>query len=296
MNCLPENIDSIKLIKHLREICTEVSALIKSYNNENDNSISFKNKLNIQNLNKGPVTEVDLKVSKLIIKSINNYYPNIDWIFLSEENDDLNTNKYLEKDWVWLIDPLDGTKDFIQETGEYAMHLSLSCKKKTVLGIVLIPIKNELWFYLEGTDTWLEVEGVKTNIKKYRPKKYLNEMRVLASKNHRSDDFENLLKKINPLKIIGMGSVGFKVTSLIKGDADLYISYSKKGGPSPKDWDMAAPEAILRGLGGSLTYIDGREIEVLKDNNYLQDGIIIGSLGDNHQGICDQIRKLINTD
>ena len=120
-------------------------------------------------------------------------------------------------------------------------------------------------------------------------------MRVLASKNHRSDGFENLLKKINPLKIIGMGSVGFKITSLIKGDADLYISYSKKGGPSPKDWDMAAPEAILRGLGGSLTYIDGKEIKILKDNKYLQDGIIIGSLNEHHQGICDQIRNLINT-
>ena len=84
MNCLPENIDSKKLIKHLREICKEVSTLIKSYNNNNDNSIVFKNKLNIQNLNKGPVTEVDLKVSKLIIKRIKNYYPNVDWIFLIE--------------------------------------------------------------------------------------------------------------------------------------------------------------------------------------------------------------------
>ena len=294
MNSLPENIDSKKLIKHLREICKEVSTLIKSYNIKNDNSIVFKNKLNIQNLNKGPVTEVDLKVSELIIKRIKSYYPNENWIFLSEENDDLNTNKYLEKDWVWLIDPLDGTKDFIQETGEYAMHLSLSFKKKTVLGIVLIPIKNELWFHLEGSDTWLEVEGLKVNIKKSPPKKYLNEMRVLASKNHRSNDFKTLLKKINPLKIIGMGSVGFKVASLIKGDADLYISYSKKGGPCPKDWDMAAPESVLRGLGGSLAYIDGREIEVLKNNKYLQDEIIIGSLNDNHQGICDQIRNLIN--
>ena len=254
--------------------------------------IDFKSKLNIKEFKKGPVTNVDIQVSNLIINSIKEYFPNINWFFLSEENYEIDSDNYFEKDWVWIIDPLDGTKDFIQKTGEYAMHLSLTYRKRTVLGLVLIPINDEFWFYLEGLGTWLEKKGLNINIKKNSGERDLSQMRILASKNHRNSDFERLLKKINPLKIMGMGSVGYKVTSLIKGEAELYISYSKKGGPSPKDWDMAAPEAILRGMGGSLTYLNGNEIKLLKDNKFSQEGIIIGSLSKKHLEICNEIRKL----
>ena len=292
MNFLPENIDSKEIIQHLRGICLQVSNIMKSYKNENGSFSEFKYKLNIKESKKGPVTNVDLEVSNLIINSIKNNYPNIDWAFLSEENYDLDSKKYFEKDWVWIIDPLDGTKDFINQTGEYAMHLSLAYRKKTVLGIVLIPTKDEVWFYLQGLGTWLERKGNHISIKVNNRQENLSHMRILASKNHRDSDFELFLKKINPYKIIGMGSVGYKITNLIKGKAEIYISYAKKGGPAPKDWDMAAPEAVLKGLGGSLTYIDGDEIEFLKDKNFLQDGIIIGSLSKRHQELCDQIRKL----
>ena len=64
-----------------------------------------------------------------------------------------------------------------------------------------------------------------------------------------------------------MGSVGFKVASILRGEGDLYISYSLKGGSSPKDWDMAAPEAIITGAGGYFTDLRGRNLTFLNEND-----------------------------
>ena len=88
----------------------------------------------------------------------------INWQILSEENTKLTSNKCdTNADWVWIIDPLDGTKDFIQGTGNYAMHLALNYKKTPFLGIVLIPEKDELWIS-NGNNTWCERrDGSKVN-------------------------------------------------------------------------------------------------------------------------------------
>ena len=89
---------------------------------------------------KDPVTIADLKVNEIIIKRIKEQYADIKWGILSEENAKLGEKFSNEKiDWLWILDPLDGTKDFIQATGNYAMHLALNFKNRPHLGVVLIP-------------------------------------------------------------------------------------------------------------------------------------------------------------
>ena len=102
-----------------------------------------------------PVTSADLKVNEIIIKRINEKYKNINWDILSEENVKASKNFVTKNDWVWVLDPLDGTKDFIQGTGNYAMHLALNFKQKPYIGFVLIPDKNQLWI-TDGEKTWCE--------------------------------------------------------------------------------------------------------------------------------------------
>ena len=81
-----------------------------------------------------PVTLADLKVNEMIINRINEKYIGIDWKILSEENVKLPKHEIDTKgDWLWILDPLDGTKDFIQGTGNYAMHLALTYKQKHIL-------------------------------------------------------------------------------------------------------------------------------------------------------------------
>ena len=89
-----------------------------------------------------PVTVADLEVNDLIIKRINRNYKKVDWNILSEENVKTEADIFIaNSEWIWILDPLDGTKDFIQGTENYAMHLALNYDNKPCIGLVLIPEK-----------------------------------------------------------------------------------------------------------------------------------------------------------
>ena len=282
MICLPDDINSNELLNTIRELSWDASKIFKSYKQEIKNS----KKLNIKNFETGPVTSADIEINELIKNIIRNKYPVQKWEFLSEEDKKSNKNKIYKSKWVWIIDPHDGTKDFIKETGEYAMHLALTYEKEIILGIVLIPQKNQLWISLKDEGTWFENEN---SIKEYpinKKNKKLTELKILTSKSHVHQKFNSLLEKINPKQIQGMGSVGYKISSILRGDGDLYISYALPGGTSPQDWDIAAPLGLIKEAGGYFTDINGADLKFLKEGNFDQGGILIASMNSNHLEIC----------
>ena len=290
MICLPDNLNSEELLNNIRELCWDAAKIFRSYNQKIKNS----KKLNIKNFETGPVTSADIEINELIKNIIRNKYPVQKWEFLSEEDKNYNRNTINNSKWVWIIDPLDGTKDFIKETGEYAMHLALTYEKEIILGIVLIPQKNQLWISLKDEGTWFENEN---SIKEYpinKKNKKLKELKILTSKSHVHQKFNSLLEKINPKQIQGMGSVGYKISSILRGDGDLYISYALPGGTSPQDWDIAAPLGLIKEAGGYFTDINGADLKFLKEGNFDQGGILIASMNSNHLEICETISKLIN--
>ena len=135
---LPSDVSPDNLINDLRAFSWEASEILLYYaqilKNSNNKSKILKN-----NNSEDPVTLADLKVNRMIIQRIIENYRDVDWEILSEENAKLkNNNCNLNKSWIWVLDPLDGTKDFIQGTNDYAVHLALNYKKKPYLGIVLI--------------------------------------------------------------------------------------------------------------------------------------------------------------
>ena len=294
MISLPKSINPKELINTIRELCWDVSTIFKSYNQTKENEEQFRKNLNIRNLDSGPVTAADIQISELIKSRIKNKYQFAPWEFLSEEDKRENQNRQFKSKWVWIIDPLDGTKDFINETGEYAMHLALSFGGEIIYGFVLIPDKNQLWISVEGQGTWFENKNlvkefpIKSNLKKF------NELKILTSKSHLHKEFDILLNKLNPKKVQGMGSIGFKISSILRGDGDLYISYALPNGSCPKDWDIAAPAALIQKAGGFFTDINGQNLKFLKDSNFDQKGILIASMNTNHMEICRIISDLVN--
>ena len=291
---LPRGVNEKSLINKLRDISWEVSDLFKSYEQKGTCSEEFKKNLNIQNVDNAPVTDADIYASKLIKSKIIENFPNASWDFLSEEDKKIFNFDDFQSDWIWVIDPLDGTKDFIGNTGEYAMHIALTFKKKTVLAFVLIPSKEELWIFCENNGSWCEDrQRFKKPINIYKNFKKLNEIKILVSRSHRHKDLTTLLAKIEPLKVIGMGSIGFKITSILRGEADFYISYSTLEGSSPKDWDFAAPAAILKGAGGDFTNIYSEEVKLLNNENFEQVGVYVASINSNHSEICNEIRIIL---
>ena len=155
MSKLPIGVDINNLIDDLRIFSWEASDILLYY------SKILKNPINADKVVKSkdeqdPVTSADLKVNDLIIKRINENYKGVDWDILSEENVKKDSKNFSQKSkWLWVLDPLDGTKDFIQGTPNYAMHLALNYENKPYLGVVLIPEREELWF-ADSKNVWCE--------------------------------------------------------------------------------------------------------------------------------------------
>ena len=289
---LPFGVDINNLIDDLRFFSWEASDILLSY------SKLLKNKEKIEEIIKGknskdPVTLADLEVNDLIINNISRNYKKVNWDILSEENVKIQSGNFeIKSRWLWVIDPLDGTKDFIQGTSNYAMHLALNYEKKPYIGLILIPEKSELWIS-NGKSAWCEKRDGSIKKTNLQNKKKLQEMTLVMSKNHRNETLNNLINKIGFKKVNVMGSIGCKIASIVRGESDIYISLSLPGKSSPKDWDFAAPEAVLKAAGGSITNLDNEELSY-GNKDFRQEGIIIATRDKFiHKSICFEIKQII---
>ena len=289
---LPTGVDIKNLIDDLRTWSWEASDILLYYfqilRDTNIKSNIIKN----DNFN-DPVTLADLKVNETIIQRINEKYANVNWQIISEENVKLDHNDFdINSDWVWFLDPLDGTKDFIQGTNNYAMHLGLSYKRKPYIGIVLIPQKNELWFSYRK-EVWCEKKDGSKSKPHFSIFGNLEDKILVTSKNHRNEALKKLIQKINFKDVKVMGSIGCKITSILRGESDIYICLSLPSESSPKDWDFAAPHAILKAAGGIITDLENKELTYGK-LNFEQSGVIIASNDVNtHRSLCLEIKDVI---
>ena len=292
MVTLPKGVTLDNLIEDLKNFSWEAADILLNYS-EKIKDYRLKHEF-LKSVNQNnPVTEADLKVNEILIKNIRKKYSEIDWDILSEENVKIDPSfSDYNSDWLWILDPLDGTKDFIQGTGNFAMHLALNYKQKAFIGVVLIPKKDELWIS-DGEKTWCEKRDRSFEKKLLTSNKSLKEMVLVTSKNHRNETLERLIKKIKFKKVIVMGSIGCKIASILRGESDIYISLSLPGESAPKDWDFAAPEAILRAAGGSITDLENNDLSYNK-KDFGQGGIIIASNNKrSHGNICSQIKEII---
>ena len=288
---LPFGVEINDLIDNLRSLSWEAADILLYYANI-IKKLEQKNEILKNKNNDDPVTLADLEVNELIINRINQTYQDTNWEILSEENFKIQSNYFNNVDWLWVLDPLDGTKDFIQGTQSYAMHLALNYKRKPYIGIVLIPEKDELWISYEEK-IWCENRDGNIRKQNMSETNILEKMTIVTSKNHRNQKLKDLIEKINFKKTILMGSIGCKVASIIRGESDIYIALSLPGKTAPKDWDFAAPEAILKAAGGSITNIDNEEL-VYGSTDLKHSGIIIASNNKkNHKRICFEVREII---
>ena len=289
---IPVNLDIHNLIDDLRNFSWKASEILLYYSKMLKDEEKIKTIIKTK-VGEDPVTSADLKVNEFIIRSINEKYKRISWSILSEENVKLNTDTPENNfDWNWVLDPLDGTKDFIQGTSNYAMHLALNYRNSPHLGIVLIPEKDELWIS-DGKNLRCERrDGTLYQLSKSK-NKTISEMTFVCSKNHRNKILEKLAEKLNFKKVNHMGSVGCKIASIIRGDSDIYICLSLPGKSSPKDWDFAAPDAILSAYGGAITNIDNEKL-IYGQKNFEQRGIIIATNDkETHGRTCKEVKEII---
>ena len=148
--CFPPGIEEKQLLADLRRLCWGAADILLAYGRGEQPPYGFPKALSVDEGGEGPVSAADLAVNQWLLDGLAQAYPDAGWTLLSEETakEQLTAGEPLDAEWLWILDPLDGTKDFLQGTGEYAVHLALVHRGEAVLGVVLQPLLEHLWFGL----------------------------------------------------------------------------------------------------------------------------------------------------
>ena len=284
---VPKEVELPTLLDELRKLSWASADVLMAYARGVEPPYGFPKSLTVEEGGDGPVSAADMAVNELLISGLKDNLAFKEWDILSEETSKEKTFQQdnYKKDWCWILDPLDGTKDFLQGSENYAVHIALAYKKKPKIGIVLIPEKNELWFGIVGIGAWFENRDGSKNHFSFSDRLDISKLILVSSKNHQQSKLNNLLSTLCFGETKKIGSVGCKVASILRGEADVYISLSGK--TSPKDWDMAAPHALIEAAGGMFSHADGKNL-VYQETNYSQSGCLIASHGKAHQKICQK--------
>ena len=283
----PAGIDQVGLLSALRPLCWGAADILRAYARGEQPPHGFSKALSVDDGGEGPVSAADLAVNQWLLDGLQAAFPRADWTLLSEETakEQLTEGQPLDAEWLWILDPLDGTKDFLQGTGEYAVHLALVRGERPVLGVVLLPEAEELWFGVVGDGTWCEDRQARRSEVRFSNRAVLSDLTLVASRSHRDARLEQLINALNLGGSKAVGSVGCKVATILRGETDLYVSLSGKS--APKDWDMAAPEAVLLAAGGAFTHADGQPLRY-NTGDVRQAGCLIASHGKTHAELCAQ--------
>ena len=192
-----------------------------------------------------PVTQADRVANELIVNALRREFP-ADGI-LAEES--VDTAHRLDKQRVWMVDPLDGTNGFIDGNGDFAVQIGLAQDGECVLGVVYQPLTGLLYHAVRGQGTWILRPDLEPERARVSAQQDLSMMRLAACRSHRSPRMDKVVKAFKVKEEVRRGSVGIKVGLIIERQCDLYVHLS----PRTKQWDTCAPEVILSEAGGQLT-------------------------------------------
>lgn len=205
---------------------------------------------------KSPVTEADIMANQVILKRLMKAFP--DDGFLSEEAaDDMSR---FHKERCWVIDPLDGTKEFVKKNGEFSVSIGLVDQGEVVMGVIYVPVRKRVYYAISGQGAYRkEADGQTTKLSVSSRKKPYH---LLVSRSHPSKKTLAILEKEaqNILSVTEMGSA-IKGCLIAEGLFDVYYNF----GHSMK-WDTCAMECIVHEAGGIMRRLDDLPIDYMEEN------------------------------
>ena len=279
-----------ELSEIVRTIAWSASDILQSYYRQDSQTPN----LDIQEKKDGPVTAADVAVNSYILDELQSALGNAEFGYLSEETykSYLETNGQipLPQSWVWIIDPLDGTRDFIDRTGEFAVHIALVYQGRPVLAVVAWPEQQKIYYAIRDAGAFGETRAGSTVKLQVSARNIVADLSIVTSRSHRGGRFNQLLQKLSCQNQISVGSIGCKIATIVEQKADVYIALSGKS--APKDWDLAAPELILTEAGGRFTRFDGSALQYNR-GDVSQWGGLLASNGCCHGAICREAEEIL---
>ena len=229
-----------------------------------------------------PVTEADRSANQHIVARIHSRFPD-DGILSEESKDDLSR---LQKERVWIVDPMDGTKEFIARNGEFSVMIGLAIGGRPALGVIMQPTSDLLYVGAVGQGAFLYEHNERVPINVSECTEPAN-MIMVSSRSHRQQIVDRIRATMHITRERVSGSVGLKVGLITRRLADLYIHPS----PGCKEWDLCAPQALLEAAGGCMTDCWGNPLRYNKRDVRAHNGLV-ASNGAAHDAVIDVVARI----
>ncbi|MGA9520399.1 MAG: 3'(2'),5'-bisphosphate nucleotidase CysQ [Myxococcaceae bacterium] len=197
----------------------------------------------------GPVTEADQRANDFIVDRLRSAFPG-DGVVAEESP---VASHAARSGRCWFVDPVDGTAEFVEKNGMFAVHIGLAIDGQATVGVVFGPVPDKLYAGIVGRGAFLEEHGRRRPLQ-VSPPPASRDMRLVVSRSHKSKQTDRVRAELGITRVSELGSVGLKCGLIAEGGADLYLHPSDRS----YRWDSCAPEAMLRAAGGVLTDFGGQ--------------------------------------
>ena len=256
--------DLYNLAQQVLPIAQEAGKLILEIYGKDDFQVEKKT-------DDSPVTIADKISNDFICAALEKLTPNIP--IVSEEKPVADFAERSQYEYYWLVDPLDGTKEFINRNGDFTVNIALIYKKNSVLGVVFVPVQQKTYWAVKGQGAWEIGNNVKKQLFADTFKMSQSGLAIAVTRSHFNQETANYIGEFAFPRLIAAGS-SLKVIMVARGEAHLHPRF----GPT-MEWDTAAPQIILEEAGGKILKHDGSLFEYnQKDSLENPDYFVYGKL------------------
>ena len=220
---------------------------------------------------RSPLTAADLASNRVIVEALHALTP--EWPVLSEESAEVAWSERSRWQRYWIVDPLDGTREFVKRNGEFTVNIALIDDHRPILGVVQTPVSGELACAWEGGGTWISdrAGGMARHV---TTRTRATPLMVAGSRSHGSEHEAVLLSRLGPCAKLPLGS-SLKFVRIAAAEADLYLRL----GPT-SEWDTAAGQCVLEQAGGAVLDFSGRPLRYnTRDSLLNPDFFAVGERG-----------------
>ncbi len=230
---------------------------------------------------RSPVTEADLASDRILREGLAKHFP--EHAILTEESG-LSGNS--NSDFVWMIDPLDGTKAFAKGIPGFCVMVGLLHQGKPLLGVVVDPVEGRTYRALLGSGASVTQQG-KTKALKVSARKDFSDMPLVVSTGFPAEALAQVREKLAGPLLAPINSVGIKVGILARQEGDIYLNHH-----AVSYWDTCAPQIILEEAGGIFTALDGKPLKYSLQASYGHGVRTLASNGLRHQDLVEALRSV----
>jgi 3'(2'), 5'-bisphosphate nucleotidase len=201
-----------------------------------------------------PVTEADKLANALICEQLEREFPGVP--IVAEESDPSTFADFRNFDRVFFVDPVDGTREFVDRNGEFAVMIGLVEGARAIAAVIDAPARGDVFAGWVGEGAFRITGGKQTEIR-VSDIAHVTQGRLVGSRSHRGPELERALARLNPREVLAMGSAGLKGTLVACGEVEAYVAPGYAG----KRWDACATDALVTAAGGILTDTHGDPID-----------------------------------